>query len=118
MESINLARLRDVALDDEEFMIELVDLFLDDMPDQLEKLRKAVEERDADSTARAAHRIKGAAGNVGADRLSQMCGDLEQSSRAKAAADSGRTLAEIEQEWGRVQGAFVDLKDTTATASS
>jgi len=48
MGSINVERLRDVSMEDNEFMIELVDLFLDDMPEQLDRLRKAVEQADTD----------------------------------------------------------------------
>lgn len=104
-------------MEDNEFMIELVDLFLDDMPGQLDRLRKAVEEADMDSTARAAHRIKGAAGNVGADRLSRICGELEKSSRAAEAAPSQAALAEIELEWVRVREDCGVLKDETTSAS-
>lgn len=118
MGSINVQRLRDVAMEDTDFMIELVDLFLDDMPEQLEWLRKAVEQADSDSTAKAAHRIKGAAGNVGADRLSQICGELEESSREAQAAPSPATLAEIELEWGRVRDDFSILKEETTSASA
>lgn len=118
MGSINVQRLRDVTMEDTDFMIELVDLFLDDMPEQLEWLRKAVEQADSDSTAKAAHRIKGAAGNVGADRLSQICGELEQTSRATEAAPSQAALAEIELEWVRVREDFGALKDETTSASA
>lgn len=118
MASINLQRLRDVAMEDNDFMIELVDLFLDDMPEQLDWLRKAVEQADTDSTAKAAHRIKGAAGNVGADRLSQICGELEQSSRAAEAAPSQEVLTEIELEWERVRVDFGVLKEETTSASA
>ena len=117
MGSINVQRLRDVAMEDNDFMIELVDLFLDDMPEQLEGLRKAVEQADSDSTAKAAHRIKGAAGNVGAERLSQICGELEHASRA-AEAPSQAVLAEIELEWARVRDDFGVLKDETTSASA
>ena len=117
MGSINVERLRDVSMEDNEFMIELVDLFLDDMPEQLDRLRKAVEQADTDSTAKAAHRIKGAAGNVGADRLSQICGELEQSRRAAEAAPSPAALAEIEVEWARVREGCGVLKDETTSGS-
>jgi len=118
MGSINVERLRDVSMEDSDFMIELVDLFLDDMPEQLDCLRTAIEQADSDSTAKAAHRIKGAAGNVGADRLSQICGELEQSSRVAEAAPSQAALAEIELEWGRVRDGFGALKDETTSASA
>ena len=118
MGSINLQRLRDVAMEDNEFMIELVDLFLDDMPEQLDWLRSAIEQAGTNLTAKAAHRIKGAAGNVGADGLSRICGELEQSSRTAETASSQQALEQIEREWGRVRDDLGTLKEEYASASS
>jgi HPt (histidine-containing phosphotransfer) domain-containing protein len=66
---------------DEEFMGELIDIYLEDMPRQLQALRAAVQNHDAAAAAATAHRLKGASGNMGADSLSALCNDVEVSSR-------------------------------------
>jgi HPt (histidine-containing phosphotransfer) domain-containing protein len=81
MDPVNLKRMREASMDDEEFMRELIDIYLEDMPTQLEALRAAVEKRDATSAAATAHRLRGSSGNVGADALSSLCREIERSSR-------------------------------------
>jgi HPt (histidine-containing phosphotransfer) domain-containing protein len=81
MEPINLHRFREASMGDEEFMGELIDIYLEDMPRQLQALRAAVQNHDAAAAAATAHRLKGASGNMGADSLSALCNDVEVSSR-------------------------------------
>lgn len=81
MEPINLHRFREASMGDEEFMDELIDIYLEDMPRQLEALRAAVQNHDGPAAAATAHRLRGASGNMGADSLSGLCHDIEISSR-------------------------------------
>jgi HPt (histidine-containing phosphotransfer) domain-containing protein len=81
MEPINLHRFREASMGDEEFMDELIDIYLEDMPRQLEALRGAVQNHDGPAAAATAHRLRGASGNMGADSLSGLCHDVEISSR-------------------------------------
>ena len=74
---LDLARLRVVALGDEEFERELVDLFLADSEQQVGRLRGAGERQDWPEAAKAAHRIKGAALNIGGHALAAACVELE-----------------------------------------
>src|SRR5215210_1078759 len=62
-----LAGLRELG--DQELLAELVGLFLEDMPPQLEALREAIEGGDASSVQRVAHTLKGSCGNMGAVRM-------------------------------------------------
>ena len=81
MEPINLHRFREASMEDEKFMDELIDIYLEDMPRQLEALRAAVQNHDGPAAAATAHRLRGASGNMGADSLSGLCHDIEISSR-------------------------------------
>ena len=81
MKPINLHRFREASMGDEEFMDELIDIYLEDMPRQLEALRAAVQNHDGRAAAATAHRLRGASGNMGADSLSGLCHDVEISSR-------------------------------------
>lgn len=62
---------------DMDFFKEILDEFLSFMPRQLEILNEAVEQGDAAVTEREAHKIKGAAENVGAGRIAGLSFKLE-----------------------------------------
>ncbi len=67
--------------DDEDF-VELVELFVSELPDRVESMRKAVEENDLDTLKRLAHQLKGAAGGYGFPTITDNARDLEQNSQA------------------------------------
>jgi HPt (histidine-containing phosphotransfer) domain-containing protein len=114
MQCLDEQRLRDAAMDDEEFMIELIDLFLSDMPSQIEWLRRGAGQADPCEVKRAAHRIRGAAGNVGAERLSGLCADLERVAGEQELPPLGDLLGNVEQEWEQIKAAMEALKEATA----
>ena len=58
---------------------EVVTLFTKEMPQRLEDIRSALLACDSAALSRAAHAVKGAASNVGAQALSEACSTLEQS---------------------------------------
>lgn len=64
-----------------DFIVELIDTFLDDLPNQVSQLRDALATRDADSFRRAAHTIKSNAATFGAARLTMLARELETMGR-------------------------------------
>jgi HPt (histidine-containing phosphotransfer) domain-containing protein len=73
--------LKDISMDDQDFAHELVRIFLEDSAIQLQRLRAAVDRADCREVAEVAHRLKGAAGNVGAEILAETCAALESAAR-------------------------------------
>jgi len=73
---------------DEELARELIGMFLDDIPAQLEGLKEALRMKDTVMLHGRAHYLKGAAGNIGADAIRQTAHRIE------AAAGQG-DLAEM-----------------------
>jgi signal transduction histidine kinase/DNA-binding response OmpR family regulator len=67
--------------DDEELSMtrEVVALFAKEMPQRIDDIRDGLSACDSAALSRAAHALKGAASNVGAQTLSDACGTLEQS---------------------------------------
>jgi PAS domain S-box-containing protein len=96
------ARLADVAGDDEEFMIELVNAFLSGGEDTVQELHAAVELADAAAIGRAAHKLKGAAANLHVNNLATLSFDLETRAKSGQKADWRADFEKIAAEFARV----------------
>jgi CheY-like chemotaxis protein/HPt (histidine-containing phosphotransfer) domain-containing protein len=77
-----------------------------------DELARCVQAGDAKSLRASAHKIKGAAGNVSAEQLCRLAGELEQLGKNDALAQAQDSLAELLQEVQRVRQ-FIDtsMKD-------
>jgi HPt (histidine-containing phosphotransfer) domain-containing protein len=68
--------------DDEELLAELVKIFLDDYPNNLSAIDDAVAKQNPPQLERAAHTLKGAVANFGADAVVKEAFELEQQGRS------------------------------------
>ncbi len=96
------ARLADVAGDDEEFIVELVNAFLSGGEETVQELRAAVELGDATAIGRAAHKLKGAAANLHVNVLATLSFDLETRAKSGHKADWRADMEKIAAEFARV----------------
>jgi two-component system sensor histidine kinase/response regulator len=78
---LDQSRLLEQFGDEPEIIAELRDLFLEDLPQQIARMRQAVATGDSDTLARAAHSLKGASGTFGAERVYRVTQALEQLAR-------------------------------------
>jgi HPt (histidine-containing phosphotransfer) domain-containing protein len=62
-------------------VVEIIDMFLDDLPLQLESLRQSAAEGAASVIQRVAHTIKASAATIGARALAELCEELESVAR-------------------------------------
>jgi two-component system sensor histidine kinase/response regulator len=88
--------LRQRLSGDGELMIDVIHVFLEDLPARLAAIKDAVSARDADALRAAAHALKGAAGNLSADGLFDVACVLERigaESRMDAAEGAWRQLS-------------------------
>jgi CheY-like chemotaxis protein/HPt (histidine-containing phosphotransfer) domain-containing protein len=99
-----LADLRELG--DQGFLAELYELFLEDVPAQLEALRKDIEGGDAPSVERVAHTLKGSCGNIGATRMAAICAELEEAGRSGDLPCALALAARLKAELGRVRVAL------------
>jgi len=80
---------------------EIADLFIQDAPRHLERIRRAIERRDHDALWRGAHALKGAAGNFGAAMLVDAARALEEAGKQaqlpKDSHDWDRLVTEMER---------------------
>ncbi len=79
--SVNTDVLLERLGGDEKLLYEVIDIFLDEAPKSLEKLRSALMRGDAEATERLAHSIKGELGYLGIDEVSRQARELEENGR-------------------------------------
>jgi two-component system, sensor histidine kinase and response regulator len=82
---------------------ELIELFLEDVPSQLEALREAEERDDAKSVERTAHTLKGSSGNMGATRMATLCAELEVVGGSGSLARAPELFEQLKAEFDRVR---------------
>ena len=76
-----VSQLKELESGDPGFLTDLVDMFINDLPEQLALIRGARQARDAETLRSKAHRLKGASANLGAQSLSQLLQQLEHAAR-------------------------------------
>lgn len=102
-----MARLLDITGGDQAFVDELVDTFIDDATTQIEALRAAGDQGDAEAVVRPAHSLKSNAVNVGATLLGDLCRTLEADARAGSVPDMGARIDAVAAEFGAVREALL-----------
>jgi HPt (histidine-containing phosphotransfer) domain-containing protein len=80
--ALDREQLRDVTMDDEDFMREVWSVMWDDAPAQVPKLEAAVRNRDQEQCVRLAHYSRGAGANVGANAAARVFRRIEEEARA------------------------------------
>ena len=88
----------------------LISLFVEDTTKRLSTLKPALIIGDAAAIKRAAHNVKGAAGNIGAHRLARFCGELEQ--KASQTGEAEVLISQLEQEFKQVIEVLSSMKNT------
>jgi histidine phosphotransfer protein HptB len=94
------------SLANDAVLSEMVELFVEEMPDRVARLQKHFEAADWDGLRRAAHQMKGAAGSYGFDQLTPYAADLEaQLSQRAEVEEVARALATLVTQCGHVTAA-------------
>jgi signal transduction histidine kinase/CheY-like chemotaxis protein/HPt (histidine-containing phosphotransfer) domain-containing protein len=82
---------------------ELIELFLDEVPGELEALGEAAQRGEARSVERIAHTLKGSSANMGAVRMEAICAELEEIGRSEDLAAAPEQISQLEEEFGHVR---------------
>jgi HPt (histidine-containing phosphotransfer) domain-containing protein len=102
--------LRELSPDgDEEFLRELITIYLTDTPKQLAQLDEALARQDATVVARAAHTIKGSSGNFGAEALAEIAKEIEALGKANNLPAAAALLPEFRSRFEKVAAALQQL---------
>ena len=90
---LDFSQLRNVTLNDEALMREVVDALVSEVSQQIEGLGRAVQRGDVQACVRVAHNAYGACGNVGAASMAAVFSSLE---RQAAAGNLGLCRSSVE----------------------
>jgi CheY-like chemotaxis protein/HPt (histidine-containing phosphotransfer) domain-containing protein len=102
-----IASLRELQDPDEpDFVTELIDMLLADLPGKLAALERAVATGDAHGVNRIAHSMKSGCGNLGALPLSRIFFAIERKGAEGDLTTAGGLIADATAEFGRVRDAL------------
>ena len=101
-----LAELFESVGGDAEFVGEVVDAYLADVPVQLASMRAALAAGDLVALGRAAHTLKGNSRNVGATALSEIARGLEEQARGGDASGAGERIEAADRAFRGVTAAL------------
>lgn len=73
-----LENMKVIAEDDEEFLVNLIQMFLERVPGVLKDMELALQTKDPKRLERSSHSLKGSAGNIGAKLMMNQCQQLEE----------------------------------------
>ncbi|MES2873692.1 MAG: Hpt domain-containing protein [Bacteroidota bacterium] len=85
---IDLSYLRDVSSGSNEFMIEMIELFLEQTPAYFEQLDQFISEENWTRVAEIAHKIKPTLAFMGADAAKESMAEIESNARSLKNTDS------------------------------
>lgn len=84
--------------DDGSFVKELVDLFVTDSAASMSELQLLLQSNDLTTARQVAHRIKGSALSIGANRLAALASDIEGTKHAESMNESTTRLVTLREE--------------------
>jgi CheY-like chemotaxis protein len=88
---------------DEEIVGEIMEIFLQDVPQQIVFLQEAIAKGDGILAERQAHSIKGAAANVGATTLQEVAYQIERTARGGQLNGAAKLVETINDEFNKVR---------------
>jgi HPt (histidine-containing phosphotransfer) domain-containing protein len=94
----------------------LVNLFLTQVPQQIEGLKGALEKAERGALGAAAHKLKGSAGSFGAPRMADVCAALQRGCHDAPVSALGGLVAEVESEFRLVEARLRELREKVSAA--
>lgn len=107
--AIELLRSLGTPGDPDDFLREVVALFLADAPVRLAEMDAALQAGDRARFTRSAHSLKGSAANIGAVAVKTVAGVLEQRSREAGLDGLAPVAEELRREFERTRDRFQQL---------
>jgi HPt (histidine-containing phosphotransfer) domain-containing protein len=106
-----LENLREMVGGDVEFMVELMNTYLEDAPRMLIDMDQALESGDVAVLRRAAHSLKSNSAEFGAMGLSELCRELEMLSKDGSIEGAEELVGRVKAEFSNVKDALKVVRD-------
>jgi two-component system, sensor histidine kinase and response regulator len=87
----------------------VVTAYVDDTPQHLQTLRRAISGGDSEKLRSAAHSLKSSSANVGAETLAQLCKQMETLGRTETTEGAATILSDMEQEFQAVRHSLTEI---------
>ncbi len=105
--------LCDRLMGDEPLALSLLDHFLEDLPEQICRLEKALHAKDQETARRINHTIKGAAANMNALEIHQIAETLQKTLSDSIAPESNNVLQRYREAHARIQTLYTTMDRQT-----
>jgi HPt (histidine-containing phosphotransfer) domain-containing protein len=92
-----------------DYIVEVVDAFLEEAPALIAQLRPALDGKDIDTFRRAAHSVKSNAATFGATKLFEQARELEFMARENRLGEVGDKIEILQETYDRAAEALKDL---------
>lgn len=99
----------------EEFLVELIETYIEDAVTRLGELRRAFDSADIETVTREAHTLKSSSANVGAMKLSRLAKDVEAAGRSGDLSHVGEQIARSEVEFAEARCSLERLRADPVT---
>lgn len=103
--------------DDPDFLARLLRLFLQNAPQRLERIGKAIRRGDPREVFLETHSLKSSSANVGAMTLSGLCRTLEETGRSGNLENAAGMLARLEEEFLAAKARIESLPELSRNAA-
>lgn len=104
---VDLSNLLDNAMGDEDFVKEMVELFVSQGKEQIKALKGFCSDGENDEWVEEAHALKGTAGAVGAEDMRLLCADAQDMKDASA-KDRKKILKDIEKHYKSAKAYLIE----------
>jgi two-component system, sensor histidine kinase and response regulator len=99
------------AMTDPAFLVELIDVYLNDTPQLIEQMRVGMTSGDVETVRRAAHSLKSNSASFGAQQLANAARELEMIAKGGTLEGAEPNLEVVEAEFNHVLPVLVELKN-------
>lgn len=106
---LNLTYLKDIADGSTEFMLEMLDIFMNQTPVYMQDLESAIQRNDWSVVAEIAHKVRPTFTFIGFDQATEVMAQIEQSARSEQDVDLiVKTYQELKP---KMEGVFERLNE-------
>lgn len=103
----NVEHFRNLTCNDNELALQVTDVFLTDVPEQLDNLESALIKSDAKAAERISHSLKGASAAVGGERMREIAFVCEALGREGKLEDLAVRVVDLRQCFTELRGALL-----------